>query len=187
MGFRKSQKENKYLTEIDPDEIKIGENDTTETDESLTEDKADEKPEAKESKGDGLLDAFDIPVKATPIREPSEQSTISAIREPSAEKEIKMVKDFRTNQTGAIQMKVARPKSLREATAVADSLMAGQTIVLNLDALTDGDAKRMLDYIAGVIFAIRGKIERPADRTFLLTPNGVNVATEEKTADSDEE
>ena len=77
-------------------------------------------------------------------------------------------------------MKVVRPKKLKEATEIAESLQNGQTIVLNLDEMDDSAARRMIDYIAGVIFAIRGKIERPADRTFLLTPDGISVATEEK-------
>lgn len=80
---------------------------------------------------------------------------------------------------GTLQMKVVRPKKLSEATEIADSLRAGQTIVLNLDEMTDIAARRILDYIAGVIYAINGKIERPADRTFLLTPAGIKVATQE--------
>ncbi len=78
-----------------------------------------------------------------------------------------------------LQMKVVRPKSLAEATQLADSLKAGQTIVLNLDELSDVNARRMLDYVAGVIYAVNGKIERPSDRTFLLTPRGVSIDTEE--------
>ncbi len=75
----------------------------------------------------------------------------------------------------ALKMKVVRPSSLGDATGIADSLKAGQTVVLNLDDVDDETAKRMIDYIAGVIYAINGKIERPSDRTFLLTPDGVSV------------
>lgn len=77
--------------------------------------------------------------------------------------------------TGALKMKMIRPSGLGEATEIADSLKAGQTVVLNLDDVDDETAKRMIDYIAGVIYAINGKIERPSDRTFLLTPDGVSV------------
>ena len=77
-----------------------------------------------------------------------------------------------------LQMKVVRPTELRQATEIADSLKQGQTIVLNLDELSDIQARRMLDYIAGVLYAVNGKIERPSDRTFLLTPKGVSIDTE---------
>ena len=76
-----------------------------------------------------------------------------------------------------LQMKVVRPTELRQATEIADSLKMGQTIVLNLDELSDIQARRMLDYIAGVLYAVNGKIERPSDRTFLLTPKGVSIDT----------
>ena len=87
-----------------------------------------------------------------------------------------------TNNNGqsSLQMKVSRPRVLKDATEIAESLLAGQTVVLNLDEMEDSDARRMLDYIAGITYAIKGKIERPADRTFLITPNGVKVATEQK-------
>ena len=76
-----------------------------------------------------------------------------------------------------LQMKVVRPTDLKQATEIADSLKMGQTIVLNLDELSDTQARRMLDYIAGVLYAVNGKIERPSDRTFLLTPKGVSIDT----------
>jgi cell division inhibitor SepF len=80
-----------------------------------------------------------------------------------------------------LQMKVVRPTDLKQATEIADSLKMGQTIVLNLDELSDTQARRMLDYIAGVLYAVNGKIERPSDRTFLLTPKGVSIDTHQKT------
>lgn len=75
----------------------------------------------------------------------------------------------------ALKMKMVKPKKLSEAPEIADSLKAGHTVVLNLDELSDVHARRMLDYIAGVIYAVNGKIERPSDRTFLLTPKGVTI------------
>lgn len=79
---------------------------------------------------------------------------------------------------GMLQMIVIRPKEFSDATVIADSLKNGQAVVLNLEDISDDKARRMIDYIAGVIYAIDGKIERPAIRTFLLTPSGVKVATD---------
>ena len=82
-------------------------------------------------------------------------------------------------QQSMLQMKLVRPKKLAEATDIADSLKNGQTIVLNLEDLSDNHARRVLDYVAGVIYAVNGKIERPAERTFLLTPKGVSIETDD--------
>ena len=80
---------------------------------------------------------------------------------------------------GALRMQVLRPTEFGEATKVADYLKAGQAVVLNLENMDDDEARRMIDYVAGVLYAVEGKIERPAQRTFLLTPTGVSVASED--------
>ena len=81
--------------------------------------------------------------------------------------------------TGALRMQVLRPTEFAEAPRVADCLKAGQAVVLNLEEMEEKDARRLIDYIAGVLYAVDGKIERPAQRTFLLTPRGVSVASED--------
>ncbi len=129
---------------------------------------------------DPVLSLGETPIDPEEEADEKEKTSEPIKAVPLAEKEKKMVNEFRPNVAGALQMKVVRPKQLREATEIADSLINGQTIVLNLDELSDTDGRRMIDYIAGIIYAIQGKIERPADRTFLLTPCGVNVDTEER-------
>ena len=119
---------------------------------------------------------------------PQTNSTLNFSRDPyfeDNEKEIQTVEQIRTRETtaqGSLQMKVVRPKKLsdKDAHDIADSLKLGQTIVLNLDEMNDSDGRRMIDFIAGFIYAIQGKIERPADRTFLLTQYGEQVATDDQ-------
>ena len=76
-------------------------------------------------------------------------------------------------------MQLLRPTDFTEAPKVADCLKAGQAVVLNLENMDEREARRMIDYVAGVLYAVDGKIERPAQRTFLLTPRGVSVASED--------
>jgi len=76
-------------------------------------------------------------------------------------------------------MRVLRPTEFGDAPKVADCLKSGQAVVLNLENMDDDDARRMIDYMAGVLYAVEGKIERPAQRTFLLMPSGVSIASEE--------
>ena len=81
--------------------------------------------------------------------------------------------------SGALKMQLLRPTEFTEAPKVADCLKSGQAVVLNLENMDTKDARRMIDYVAGVLYAVDGKIERPAQKTFLLTPRGVSVASEE--------
>lgn len=80
---------------------------------------------------------------------------------------------------GGLRMRVLRPTEFGDAPKVADCLKSGQAVVLNLENMDDDDARRMIDYMAGVLYAVEGKIERPAQRTFLLMPSGVSIASEE--------
>lgn len=80
---------------------------------------------------------------------------------------------------GALQMQLLRPTDFTEATKVADCLKAGRAVLLNLEGMEEKEARRMIDYLAGVLYAVGGKIEHPAQRTFLLAPRGVSVASED--------
>ncbi len=193
MPFKRNQKENKYITEIDADEIEKNnlrpDPYAEESAPEISPVELPDQPEVKEQEIPAVIDPIlnDEPtLDDDPIIRSAPSATAAITtpsvtvmpREPLAEKEIEMVKDFRNNLTGALQIKVARPTNLREAPTIAESLISGQTILLNLKDLPDTEGRRMIDYIAGVLFAIRGTIERPDDRTFLLTPYGVSVATE---------
>jgi cell division inhibitor SepF len=51
---------------------------------------------------------------------------------------------------------------------------------MNLTDLDDADAKRLVDFAAGLIFATRGSIERVTNKVFLLSPPNVTVAAADK-------
>ena len=51
---------------------------------------------------------------------------------------------------------------------------------MNLSEMDDNDAKRLVDFAAGLIFATRGSIERVTNKVFLLSPPNVSVSTEDK-------
>lgn len=109
----------------------------------------------------------------------SEKAKDERIAPPATEPARKPVPQVRTVTHGALRMQLLRPTDFTEAPKVADCLKAGQAVVLNLENMDEREARRMIDYVAGVLYAVDGKIERPAQRTFLLTPRGVSVASED--------
>ncbi len=80
---------------------------------------------------------------------------------------------------GGLRMKFLRPLGFDEVTVVADCLKSGQAVVLNLENVENTVAKRMMDYLAGALYALDGKLERLARRAFLLAPYGVNISSED--------
>jgi cell division inhibitor SepF len=71
------------------------------------------------------------------------------------------------------------PRSYNDARAIGESFRAGTPVIMNLSEMTDADAKRLVDFSAGLIFGLHGAIERVTSKVFLLSPEHVEIAGEE--------
>jgi len=72
------------------------------------------------------------------------------------------------------------PRTYNEARTVGENFREGTPVIMNLSEMDDNDAKRLVDFAAGLIFATRGSIERVTSKVFLLSPPNVSVAAEDK-------
>jgi cell division inhibitor SepF len=71
------------------------------------------------------------------------------------------------------------PRSYNDARKIGEAFRAGTPVIMNLSDMDDADAKRLVDFSAGLIFGLHGAIERVTSKVFLLSPAHVEVATEE--------
>ncbi|WP_130865077.1 cell division protein SepF [Acidipropionibacterium timonense] len=72
------------------------------------------------------------------------------------------------------------PRNYNEARTIGEQFRDGVPVIMNLTEMEDADAKRLVDFAAGLIFGLRGTIERVTSKVFLLCPHNVNVAPEDK-------
>jgi cell division inhibitor SepF len=72
------------------------------------------------------------------------------------------------------------PRTYNEARTVGENFRDGTPVIMNLGEMDDVDAKRLVDFAAGLVFAQRGTIERITAKVFLLSPPNVHVAAEDK-------
>jgi cell division inhibitor SepF len=72
------------------------------------------------------------------------------------------------------------PRTYNEARTVGENFREGIPVIMNLSEMDDSDAKRLVDFAAGLVFATRGTIERVTAKVFLLSPPNVTVAAEDK-------
>jgi len=72
------------------------------------------------------------------------------------------------------------PSTYNEARTVGENYRDGTPVIMNLSEMEDADAKRLVDFAAGLIFATRGTLERVTAKVFLLSPPNVTVAAEDK-------
>lgn len=72
------------------------------------------------------------------------------------------------------------PRTYNEARTIGENFRDGVPVIMNLSEMDDADAKRLVDFSAGLVFATRGNIERITNKVFLLSPPNVTVAAEDK-------
>jgi cell division inhibitor SepF len=72
------------------------------------------------------------------------------------------------------------PRTYNEARTIGENFREGVPVIMNLSEMDDADAKRLVDFSAGLIFGVRGSIERVTNKVFLLSPPNVSVAAEDK-------
>jgi cell division inhibitor SepF len=72
------------------------------------------------------------------------------------------------------------PHSYNDARAIGEHFRTGTPVIMNLTEMSDVDAKRLVDFAAGLIFGLHGRIERVTNKVFLLSPEHVEVTAEDK-------
>ncbi|EPI43358.1 cell division protein SepF [Gardnerella vaginalis] len=85
----------------------------------------------------------------------------------------------RSNINRMSRITTIHPKSYDDAQMVGRALRDGVPVVLNLTGVTESVAYRIVDFSAGVVFGVRGSIERVTPRVFLLSPAQVNIKVED--------
>jgi cell division inhibitor SepF len=78
------------------------------------------------------------------------------------------------------QITTLHPTTHREARAIGEHFRDGVPVIINLTEMDEADARRVVDFAAGLAFGLRGTIERVTNRVFLLSPANVQVTAEDK-------
>jgi cell division inhibitor SepF len=91
------------------------------------------------------------------------------------------VPDWRPEQpTDLARITTLHPRTYNEARTIGEHFREGTPVIMNLTEMVDSDAKRLVDFAAGLIFGLRGSIERVTNKVFLLSPANVEVTAEDK-------
>jgi cell division inhibitor SepF len=91
--------------------------------------------------------------------------------------------DERRRPRGTVELTritTLHPRTYNEARTIGEHFREGTPVIMNLSEMDDADAKRLVDFSAGLVFATRGTIERVTSKVFLLSPPNVSVAAEDK-------
>ena len=73
-----------------------------------------------------------------------------------------------------------RPKDYSEARTIGERFRDGTPVIMDLVTMDNADAKRLVDFAAGLAFALRGSFDKVATKVFLLSPADIDVSAEER-------
>ena len=71
------------------------------------------------------------------------------------------------------------PRSYNDAKSIGEAFRSGMPVIMNVTELGDNEAKRLVDFSAGLVFGLHGSISRITNKVFLLTPSTVEVMGED--------
>ena len=79
------------------------------------------------------------------------------------------------NTTTQLQVVLVKPEKFDDASSIASHLKDKRTVVLNLESANKDIARRLVDFLSGVAYALEGKIKKVAVSTYIITPYNVDI------------
>jgi FtsZ-interacting cell division protein YlmF len=82
---------------------------------------------------------------------------------------------YDAEKIGSGKMILLEPRAYSESQQIADYLKSNSSVVVNLRRVTPDQAKRIVDFLSGTLYAVGGDLQKLGGGIFLCTPNTVNV------------
>lgn len=83
-------------------------------------------------------------------------------------------------EDGLRRIVTVHPTAYNDALVIGEAFRSGTPVIMNLSNLDDANAKRLVDFAAGLTFGLHGSIDRVTNKVFLLSPANVEVAAEDR-------
>ncbi len=129
--------------------------------------------------------------EATPVKEPAPkpQNTAGGFLSGFGFKKAAKPKRERVVEFGGSEQQVIlfNPKTFDEAGELVSHLQQGRSVVMTLEGIPTDNARRLLDFLSGITFALNGRITPISAKTYFITPQNVGVlgAQSEQQAETD--
>ena len=88
--------------------------------------------------------------------------------------------DYQPAQPTGYEITALHPRTYNEARTIGEAFRSNTPVIMNLSEMDDADAKRLVDFAAGLTFGLHGRIERVTAKVFLLSPHNVTVTAQDK-------
>lgn len=114
---------------------------------------------------DGMKKFFGVEEENQEITEEKEEEFYSVTKEAA----------IINPEVGSNKMILFEPRAYSESTQITDYLKKRNTVVVNLKRVTPDQAKRIVDFLTGSLYAMNGSLQKLGGGIFLCAPNNVNI------------
>lgn len=114
---------------------------------------------------DGMKKFFGVEEENQNVSEEKEEEFYSVSREEAVS----------NSEVGSNKMILFEPRAYSESTQITDYLKKRNTVVVNLKRVTPDQAKRIVDFLTGSLYAMNGSLQKLGGGIFLCAPNNVNI------------
>ena len=129
---------------------------------------------------DDYFDDEDEPIDNTPKKKTSSlKDEMGTPEEKPAKRTLPKVTPMRQSKKigeNGMEVCVIKPASVEDAREITETLLAGRTVVLNLEGLDVDIAQRIIDFTSGSCFAISGNLQKISHYIFIITPASVDIS-----------
>ena len=127
------------------------------------------------------IEPDEAPARQAPVRQAApavvRPSTVSSIDE---RRRVERPERRASNASDLARIETVTPRTYNDARTVGEHYRSGVPVIMNLSEIDDEDAKRLVDFAAGLVFAVHGSINRVTAKVFLLSPENISVTDEDK-------
>ncbi|KZL42761.1 cell division protein SepF [Secundilactobacillus collinoides] len=122
----------------------------------------------------GIDDDYDMAdYNQTDEQAPTEND---AIRSELPRRSGNKVVSINAPRPSANKIALFEPRLYSDVQEIASQLIKNQAVIVNLGRIDKGEARRIIDFLTGTVFAIEGDIERVGDQIFLCTPRNFEIS-----------
>ncbi|BFP55876.1 MULTISPECIES: cell division protein SepF [Streptomyces] len=147
-----------------------------------------ERDRERERERDEPVRVVQPPAQREPVQLPAESGRPARIapvasitpERPNMEKNAPVIMPKVVSEREPYRITTLHPRTYNEARTIGEHFREGTPVIMNLTEMDDTDAKRLVDFAAGLVFGLHGSIERVTQKVFLLSPANVDVTAEDK-------
>ena len=119
------------------------------------------------------------PERRPAVVRPTTVSNIEEHRRPERHEDRRVARSSEAS-SDLYRIETVTPRTYNDARTVGEHYRSGVPVIMNLSEIDDDDAKRLVDFAAGLVFAVHGSINRVTAKVFLLSPENVEVTDEDR-------